>query len=731
MTTGRSGGDGGQRWRSLRLPLLLALLFALLAVGRRTAFVEGIEAKSLDARFVRFAPERHDPGIVLFLLDEASLRHFEKEEGLPWPWPRDVYVAVLDFCRAGGARAVVFDVLFTSRSPCDPAFDETFGKAVGEMPRVVLAADFPRAKGSGKGTGTHLPPRFERFSIPVAGELPAGFPVAAGVEAPVPEILDRLGRLGDVHAEPDPDGVHRRIPLLVRLGGRFYPSLALAAVLAATGESRIEGTPGGIRVGSREIPLDDGTMLVHYRRPRERAGGAGKRDRGYEARPLGNIVLSERSRQAGEPPHDDPSIVRDRIVFVGVSAAGLLDNRPTPISAVFPGVEINATAVDNILNGDHLVRAPEALSLLILLLAVALPAVGSRLARSLLASLVVPAATALLLLAGSVVAFRHGVWIELVAPAAGLVGSLATTSTYSFVVEGRQRRFLRRVLSLYNSDAVVEQIIRDPARLVLGGEKRVVTLYFSDIAGFTSFSESLDPQALVEIMREYLDAMTRTILEEDGTVDKYIGDAIMAFWGAPLPEPDHALRGCRAALRNQRKLDRLRADFVRRGLPPIRARIGLNSGEVSVGNIGSTDRFSYTALGDNVNLASRLEGVNKAYGTGILISEATRRGAGEGIVTREVDLLRVKGKGEAIRIHELLALRGEVPEEELAPYRIFEEGLSSYRQQRWDDAIRSFGRALELRPEDGPARLFLRRTESLVATPPGPDWDGAWTMTEK
>ncbi|MBI4345488.1 MAG: adenylate/guanylate cyclase domain-containing protein, partial [Elusimicrobia bacterium] len=300
-------------------------------------------------------------------------------------------------------------------------------------------------------------------------------------------------------------------------------------------------------------------------------------------------------------------------------------------------------------------------------------------------------------------------------------------AAYNYVVEGRERRYIKRAFGLYLSPEVVDRIADDPKSLKLAGERREISLFFSDIEGFTTLSETLEPERLAAVMNEYLTAMTDIILESGGTLDKYIGDAIMAFWNAPLDCSDHAVRACRAALLNQEKMAELRLRFKAQGLPPLRVRIGLNTGLASVGNMGSTKRFSYTAMGDEVNLASRLEGVNKQYGTFILLSENTRRLAADAIETRELDFIKVKGKNKPMRVYELLGLKGSVDSERLARARGFEEGLAAYRARRFDEAERVW-RGLE---GDEPAGFFLERIERLRAEPPAADWDGSYALKEK
>jgi adenylate cyclase len=278
---------------------------------------------------------------------------------------------------------------------------------------------------------------------------------------------------------------------------------------------------------------------------------------------------------------------------------------------------------------------------------------------------------------------------------------------------------------------VVAEIAADPGKLALGGERRELTCYFSDLENFTTISEGLTPERLASLMNRSLGVMTETVLESKGTLDKYIGDAIMAFWGAPMPRPDHALTACRVALENQARLAVLRRQLEAEGFPPVRTRIGLNSGPASVGNMGTARRFSYTALGDTVNLASRLEGANKAYGTYILISETTRAGAGDGIEVRELDVIKVKGKTKPVRVYELLGLKGATDPRLLEKSGRFASALALFRARRWAEAAGAFEGVKEDFSNDHAAELYILRCKELSASPPPDGWDGSFALTEK
>ena len=309
----------------------------------------------------------------------------------------------------------------------------------------------------------------------------------------------------------------------------------------------------------------------------------------------------------------------------------------------------------------------------------------------------------------------------------------AVASAYGYAVEGRQKRYIQGAFSQYLSPEIVKQIADNPEMLALGGQRREVTFYFSDIQGFTTFSEQLSPEKLTKLMNRYLGEMTDTILASGGTLDKYIGDAVMAFWGAPAPCPDHALVACKAALANQKRLERLREEFAREGYPPVRNRIGLNSGPASIGNMGSAARLSYTAIGDNVNLASRLEGANKAYGTYIMISESTYKGAGgaAAVEVRELDFVKVKGKNLPIRVYELLGLKGNTDETLIKRARLFEKGLVLFRSRTFDEAIVVFQSVVKEFGDDHASDAYIERCQTSIKEPPAADWDGSYALTEK
>jgi adenylate cyclase len=429
-----------------------------------------------------------------------------------------------------------------------------------------------------------------------------------------------------------------------------------------------------------------------------------------------------------------PADLAGKIVLVGTTAAGTWDQRVTPFDDIAPGVVTHATFVENVLRGELLERTG-AVFLLELGLMVALAAGLAWLFSRVSARAALPA---LLLAAGAwgavaVLALRRGeVVLALGMPLAQMLSMFVVATSYRFFSEEREKRRARETFGRFLAPAIVERVLAREGPLRLGGEKRVLTVLFSDIRGFTGISEQLDPPRLLELLNEYLTPMTEIVVSEhQGTLDKYIGDAIMAFWGAPQEQPDHALRACRAALAMVDRLATLREGWRARGLPDVDVGVGINTGPMSVGFVGSEDRFyNYTVLGDAVNLASRLEGANKAYGTRVILGPATYAEVRDQVVARELDLVRVKGKREPVHVYELLALAPGTPELGAFVER-FRLGLAAYAARRWEEATARFLEADRLCGGDPASRRYVERCEAMRRAPPGPEWDGVYEMSTK
>ncbi|MFQ5896482.1 MAG: adenylate/guanylate cyclase domain-containing protein, partial [Nitrospinota bacterium] len=322
-------------------------------------------------------------------------------------------------------------------------------------------------------------------------------------------------------------------------------------------------------------------------------------------------------------------------------------------------------------------------------------------------------------------------WLNATYPTLEIALVYTGITVHSYLSEEKQRRFIHSAFGTYLSPKVAEELVRNPGLLTLGGERKIITAFFSDITGFTNISEGMEAEQVVELLNEYLSEMTDIILAHDGTVDKFEGDAIVAFFGAPHPMEDHALRACLVSLEMQRRMEELRPRWCARGWPELHVRIGLNTGPAVVGNMGSRRHLDYTMMGDTVNTAARLEGVNKVYGTCVMVGETTRQQAGDAIEVRELDAIDVVGKTEAVKVYQPMAPAGGLDLLKAQMVEHYARGLAAYRARQWGEALAHFGRALELDPKDGPSKAMRERIREFQSNPPPPDWNGAYAMLTK
>ncbi|MBS1247316.1 MAG: adenylate/guanylate cyclase [Proteobacteria bacterium] len=734
----------------LLLSAVLIGLFILHAGGWWPwPFLRQLENIAYDARLKLTLPGTVDNRIVIVDIDERSLR----QEG-QWPWSRgrlaelverlfDRYrVAVLgmdmvfaepDRNAADSVLAALADSplgedarmrtkLERLRRELDP--DQRFAAALRDRP-VVLGYFFntQAAPGAEMRVGQLPPPVATVQDLGSNSVLPLE---AVGYGANLLLLQHNAGGGGFFNSPlVDSDGVFRRVPLLIRYQDRLYEQLSLAVVRALLGDPPVEFVMGAgygadrrnrrlemLRIGGFTIPTDElGAVLVPYRGPQGSFPYVSATD-----------VLAGRA---------DPRLLNGAIILVGATAAGLLDLRVTPVQNVYPGVEVNANLIAGLLDQNFRSRPAYAAGLEITQL-ILVGLLGA------LAGFLTPLGALLLTVVagGALLGFNAYLWLAhfQVAPlAASLVLLLALYvlhTSYNFFIESRRERRITRLFGQYVPREIVEEMSRRGAHYSLEGESREMTVLFSDIADFTTISEPFEPHQLTRLMQFYLTPLTRIIHEHRGTIDKYIGDAIMAFWGAPLADPEHPRHAVQAALAMTRRLRALEQEFRAHGWPPLRIRIGVNTGMMSVGNMGSEFRMSYTVLGDAVNLASRLEGAAKQYGVSIVISEYTRERAPE-YVCRELDRVRVKGRTQPVAIFEPLGLEGELPPEQLMELAEYEAALGALRRQAWDEAMTCFQRLSARRPDCRLYALYLDRLAALRATPPPPDWDGVFSLSVK
>ena len=608
--------------------------------------------------------------IVIVAIDEPSF----SEMGMPWPWPRRVHAALVDALVRGGARTIALDLVFDQPSTAED--DVALAEAVRRAGNVIVASD--RAVTTDRG-----------------------YQIEQWVE-PFPALAARAASIAAVSIEQDPDGVIRRASATV--DGR--PSLAGAAAARQPGFA---------------APADAGrSRLIRFL-------GAPRRG-----------VVTVSYYQAIEPGLLPSGMFRDKIVLVGrsLSAAAALDQPDhfrTPVATLMPGVEIHASQIDTLLRSRAIAepfgtfRAAIAVSAAFgAIAAVAFflltPAVG-------LGVLVGAAAAGV---AWAYVALTHeAVHVAAIGPLLAATGVFVSTTAYRFALGQRERRLIKRAFQHYVAPAIVQEMLDDPSRLQLGGKAYDVTVIFTDLEGFTSVSERLTPEELRTRLSTYFKGMMDTLLAERATLDKFIGDAIMVYFGCPIPDATHPERACRAALAMQRRLEELNQEWRRAGALELRMRIGINTGTAVAGNMGTDEIFNFTIIGDCVNLASRLEGVNKEYRTLTIAGEETWVRVRQHFEARELDRIRVKGKSLPVAIYELLAEAGGLSAEKRIVRDRFAEGLALYRARKWNEAAGAFQAALDVDSADGPSRVFAGRCAHYADAPPAESWDGVYVMTTK
>ncbi|RMF93313.1 MAG: CHASE2 domain-containing protein [Nitrospinota bacterium] len=755
--TGRGKREGHQK-----VPFFLALvmtLFLLFLFHLNPELIQNLELKMLDQRFKWRGPRSPGSHVVIVAIDEQSIERFGR-----WPWPRSLLAALIDRLAQAGPRVIALDILFAEpdtnselqrvrefrrrfeqlhlqeRGRATQQFyryliqveqeadnDARLAEAIGRAGNVVLGMAFyfrekevahlreaQRREAQKALVGTEL--SIVRGSSPQALDT---LLTARGALTNIPLLAQAAYGQGFFNQDPDADGTIRRIPLVIRFHQDLYPSLDLQALRAYLGGVPIqlraqEFGVESLTVGHLQIPLTEtGHFLIDYAGPEQTFPTYSFAD-----------VLTQKI------PLDT---FRDKIVLVGPTALGIYDIRVTPFSPVFPGVEIHANVLENILSKRFIVRKNWHLlldALSILLFGITIGSVIPRL------SPLYGAGFTLLLLGGYTVGnygllVYAGTWYNYVYPALSILLTYIGVTVYIYFTTEKEKRFIRGAFSQYLAPTVIHQLLEDPSRLQLGGERRICTAFFSDLAGFSSISEQLSPEALVALLNDYLSEMSEILLHYEGTIDKYEGDAIVAFFGAPIAYEDHARRACFASLDMQQRLAERRQEWRKEGKPLLHMRIGLNTGPMVIGNMGSRMHMDYTMMGDAVNLAARLEGANKEYGTMIMLSQATYEAARDDIEVRELDTIRVRGKAEPTTVYELLARKGELSPEQFRLLEWYTAGLAAYRRRQWDEAIQAFREALNVVPTDGPSQTYLQRCQTYKISPPPPDWDGVYNLATK
>lgn len=779
---------------------IVILVFILFLIG--VPIFELVELKSYDLRFVSRGIEKPSPEVVLAVIDEKSL----DTEGR-WPWPRTKMVRLIDALSQDGAKVIGFDIFFSepdessqlqlvnqleqkietfqiknpqlekfiNQSKIEADNDLALANAIkNSKARVVLGYFFHMSQAEldyqihQKEIENHLERiSTSRYPLVIYEDQQMEidpFPTAYAPESNIEILTQATESFGYVNTIPDLDGVVRSTPMIIKCGKEIFMPLAVRCMWHYLDEPQLMVKVAiygiqGIQMGERFIPTDEeGKLRINYLGPRKI----------FPHYSIGDILH-------GNLPK---GTFKNKIVIVGATATGIYDMRNTPFDPVYPGLEIHATVADNILKNNFLHKPKwtviyDILAILVLgvLTGIVLPRLNA------LYGILFTAGVFFLHIYMSRFLFIHsGLLVNIVYPLLALVLAYTTLTLYRYLVEEKSKRFLHATFTSYLSPELIEEMVNKKTMPELGGEARIVTAYFTDIQSFSTFSEQLTAHQLVKLLNEYLTAMTDILIEEGGTLDKYEGDAIVAFLGAPLYLPDHAIRACRVAVAMQDSLIKLQHKWGSekqlpdepnrniKNLPPevwvpgekwpkivhdMKMRIGVNTGEIVVGNMGSTMRMNYTMMGDAVNLAARLEAGAKQFGIYTSVSEYTmnseymdenghKKRVMDAVEARFIDNITVVGKSEPVKIYELCAMKGGLSDQEKELFNIFNKGMAHYVNMEWDAAIDQFSESLNIeRIPDGkttPSQVFIERCEEFKANPPvapGEKWDGVYRMTQK
>ncbi len=715
-------------------------------------FLDFMELKTIDLRFLSRGSITTPTEVVLAVVDDKSLNN----EGA-WPWPRSKIAFLINKLSDAGAKVIAFDIGFFEPSnktllynidkikekakllgiknqtfikylnnlKNSATFDKNLAKAVIKSRAKIVLGYFFYLNRHDKN---HAVPKadleniissqykFVHFKTKNPDNI--YFLTSNSVESNIKEISSKTDFSGYFNIIPDIDGVIRRIPSVIKFKDNLYSPLSLSAVSAYFNQSlEVKIQDFGITkiiIGNREIPTDEvGQIMVNY------IGN----EKSFPHISITDILNNK----------TDSKIFKDKVVLMGATATGIYDLRATPFSKVYPGLEIHANVIESVLKQNFLFMPRwasffdiTAIICLSMILALSIPIIsafkGIIIAISLFGGYIVFC---------QFIFSQYGIILNMVYPLTFFLLTYLVITIEKYVIEENQKKFIKNAFSTYLAPAVVKKITESNQMLQLGGENRNITAFFSDLQGFTGISEKLTPVELVDLLNEFLTEMTDIILLHEGTVDKFEGDAIIAFFGAPNFLENHAKTTVTASLQMQIKLKNLRKKWAKENRPLLKMRIGLCSGTAVVGNMGSKTRMDYTMMGDTVNTAARLEGVNKIYGTYILICESTYKASKDKINARKIDYINVVGKKEPVNIYEPTGFTGETDDNILKTSMEYEKGFCMYQEKNWEKAIEYFNMAIKITPGDGPSSTMILRCKEYMMNPPKDSWDGSFSMKTK
>jgi adenylate cyclase len=739
---------------TISLTIFVLILFLL-----GVPILDLVELKTYDLRILSRGVRKPSPQVVLAVIDEKSLNAEGK-----WPWPRAKIARLIDILSQDGAKVLGFDIGFfepdentslklinqferkiDSLKLKDDRIREFINKSKLSADNDLILANAIRKSRAKIVLGyffymsqAELNYQVEQKDIEMQlkrignSQYPllmydqkntAIDPFITKYTAYIPEAnIDILSQAasssGHINIVPEEDGIIRWMPLVIKCGEDIYGPLSIQSVwnyldrpqlIVKVADYGIEG----IKMGEIFIPTnEEGKMLINYLGP----------ERTFPHYSMTDILH-------GNLPK---GTFNDKIVLAGATAIAIYDIRNTPFSPVYPGMEVHATVIDNILNKDFLEKPKwteiyDALAILILGL---LTGVAVRRVSALKGILFSSVLFIIYIWISGWLFVHWGIWVNIIYPLLALALIYTSLTVYRYLTEERERKKIKSAFTFYVSSSVVNEMLKYPEKLKLGGDRKELSVLFSDIRGFTTIAEGLTPEDLVHLLNEYLTVMTDVVFKYNGTLDKYMGDAIMAIYGAPLDLPDHPIKACRSALEMIRELKRLNQKWIGEGKQPMDIGIGINTSPMMVGNMGSEQRFDFTVMGDSVNLGSRLEGANKNYKTNIIISEFTFDRVKNEFVCMELDSVRVKGKSQPVKIYNLVGYK-DLPDIQEAVVNEFNQALTLYKKRKWDEAIHIFENITVMDPNLYAAQAYIERCLDLKKKPPPADWDGVYEMTTK
>jgi adenylate cyclase len=738
---GESGNNGDQKSgkkrtsRDLNVQLGISIGVAILVIILTQNFLfrtplSTLEDSSLDYRFQARGPlkiPQDSLHVVIVDISEDAIKALPDH----YPWPRDYYAHALRNLKRAGVLGVGIDITFDQPDSAHLAGDEAFRKAIRETHLMALAGKTEIE------TGQYVEKQQDYGNI----------------------FYDADSSIGIVFVPSDIEGVLRRYQPMTydRFSEHFLPSLSFGTLNKAFHQPPTyvpENYPHHFTYAGRTIPkYDETSMLVNYYGP----------DGTFKHIPFDQVIddssfTTTDEMETGQQINlfDDPDIgylqsgfFKNKIVLIGSRMPEEKDMFTVPIGLgqhagdnLMYGVEVHANVIEDVLDNNFLTREPQWLDILAILFFSLLTFFGITKFKTL--KLRFQAESELLgagfiflelggLAFGSIKLFNSANYVTMVTgPSLAIVLGYVGAMVHNYMTERKQKALIKGMFTQYLNPHVVNELVDHPETLRLGGQRKELTIFFSDIVGFTSISEKLQPEGLVSLLNEYLSAMTDIIFKFEGTLDKFEGDAVMAFWGAPVDQPDHAIRACQASLAMQEELDRMDVLWKSQGKPNLAVRIGLNTGEVLVGNMGGAGRFDYTVIGDSVNLASRLEGANKQYRSKIMMGQTTYKIVAPEVIARELDMIQVVGKTEPVKVYELMGLLSNGMPANLKEFlELYAQGLVLYRQREWEKAIECFENGLKIRPDDYPAQIYIERSRMYQMTPPPEGWNGVFVLRSK